>query len=117
MLHVMTLLFQQQVIPYQLSSSEEAAGRVKVSKAGRLFISASGQHVAAIDRNSLFVWAAGSSAAGKRAKPLNLPHTKAYTVRWRACVSTMGTQPSMMVDCSLGEDSVCVEYCRGGQLL
>ncbi|WIA14140.1 hypothetical protein OEZ85_002682 [Tetradesmus obliquus] len=67
------------VIPYQLPSGEEAPGRVKVSKAGRLVISASGQHVAAVDRNSLFVWAAGSSAAGRRAKPLNLPHTKPYT--------------------------------------
>jgi hypothetical protein len=71
----------KQVIPYQLPSGEEAPGRVKVSKPGRLVISASGKHIAAMDRNSLFVWAAGSSAAGKRAKPLNLPHTKPYTVR------------------------------------
>lgn len=73
-----------QVIPCQLPSGKEAAGRVRVSKAGGLFISESGRHVGIIDKNSLFVWAAGNSTTGKRKKLFNLPHTKPYTVRVHA---------------------------------
>ncbi|KAF6265630.1 WD40-repeat-containing domain protein [Scenedesmus sp. NREL 46B-D3] len=70
---------QGRVIPCQLPSGKEAAGRVRVSKAGGLFISESGRHVGIIDKNSLFVWAAGNSTTGKRKKLFNLPHTKPYT--------------------------------------
>lgn len=69
-----------QVQAYLLATGEEQQGRIKTSKAAQLVISPTGTHVAAIDKNSLFVWAAGSITASGRAKPLNLSHTKAYTV-------------------------------------
>ncbi|KAF8061314.1 ycf24 [Scenedesmus sp. PABB004] len=71
------------VVPFALPSGEEAPGRVKTSRAGRLVLSPSGAHVGAIDRNSLFVWPAAPPPGGaaRRAKPLNLAHTKPYTVR------------------------------------
>lgn len=74
------LLLLIQVVPYLIPSGQEGGGKVKTSTAGQLVISPSGRYVAVIDRHSCFVWAAGASATGSRAKPLNLPHTKPYTV-------------------------------------
>jgi hypothetical protein len=70
-----------QVVPYLIPSGTEGPGKIKTSTAGQLVVSPSGRYVAVLDRHSCFVWAAGSSATGSRAKPLNLPHTKPYTVR------------------------------------
>jgi hypothetical protein len=69
-----------QVVPYLIPSGQEGPGKIKTSTAGQLVISPSGSYVAVIDRHSCFVWAAGASATGSRAKPLNLTHTKSYTV-------------------------------------
>jgi hypothetical protein len=74
------LLPYAQVVPYLIPSGQEGGGKIKTSTAGQLVISPSGRYVAVIDRHSCFVWAAGASATGSRAKPLNLPHTKPYTV-------------------------------------
>eukprot|EP00878_Enallax_costatus_P013093 GHUV01013681.1.p1 GENE.GHUV01013681.1~~GHUV01013681.1.p1 ORF type:complete len:298 (+),score=25.60 GHUV01013681.1:581-1474(+) len=67
------------VVSYLLSTGEEQPGRLKTSRSVQLVISPLGHHVAAVDRNSLFVWAAGSWTAAGRSKPLNLVHTKPYT--------------------------------------
>lgn len=69
-----------QVVPYLIPSGQEGPGKIKTSAAGQLVLSPSGRYVAVIDRNSCFVWAAGASSTGARAKPLNLTHTKPYTV-------------------------------------
>lgn len=69
-----------QVVPYLIPSGTEGPGKIKTSTAGQLVVSPSGRYVAVLDRHSCFVWAAGTSATGNRAKPLNLPHTKPYTV-------------------------------------
>ena len=66
-----------QVRALQLPAGDVLPGRLKTRAAGRLFVSPSGSAVATIDRNSLFVWAAGSDLQGK---PLNLNHVRAYTV-------------------------------------
>lgn len=73
-----------QVVPYLIPSGQEGPGKIKTSTAGQLVISPSGRYVAVIDRHSCFVWAAGASATGSRAKPLNLTHTKPYTVSSRS---------------------------------
>lgn len=68
------------MVPWLLPSGTEGPGKIKTSCPGQLVLSPSGQHVATIDKHSCFVWAAGASATGRRAKPLNLTHTKPYTV-------------------------------------
>ena len=74
----------------QLPSGDMLGGRLKMRSCPKLFISASGNLVASMERASLLLWRAG---ADLNAKPLNFSHTKAYTVRSGACKERQRTPP------------------------
>lgn len=67
-----------QVTAYHLGSEECRGSVLKTSKARQLYGSASGNFVACIERNSLFVWEDGTERGAKA--PFNFAHTKPYTV-------------------------------------
>jgi hypothetical protein len=74
------------VVPLLLGTGAVGDGKIKTSAPGPLVISPSGHYVAALDKHSCLVWpaaaaaGAGGGAAGRKPRPLNLPHSKPYTV-------------------------------------
>lgn len=70
---------ERQVTAYHLGREECRGSVLKTSKPRLLTRSASGNFVACIERNSMFVWEDGCEGGGKA--PFNFAHTKAYKVR------------------------------------